>query len=295
MIVYLIGSLRNPRIPEIANDLRAAGYDVFEDWFSGGKEADDEWQRHEKVRGRSFIEALNGYHAQHVFKGDFFHLNRCHLAVMALPVGRSAFIELGYVIGSGKPGFVFTDGNELPRYEVMAAFSISVTETFPDLLQAIEAVLPKRKHRRPPALPIIHPMDAMWLAGLLEGEGSFGMSTSKHGWHRPRIALQMTDHDTVNKAAKLLGYVKANGPYHSPSSGNRKPVWAINATGAKGAEWMRILYPYLGRRRQAKVKEVLSQYEEWKRTAWKSRMDPENADRLNGPGLRTTDHAPWYS
>ena len=34
--IYLIGSLRNPSIPETAAKLRDAGHEVFDDWFSAG-------------------------------------------------------------------------------------------------------------------------------------------------------------------------------------------------------------------------------------------------------------------
>ena len=32
--IYIIGSLRNPEIPLLGNDLRKLGLDVFDDWFS---------------------------------------------------------------------------------------------------------------------------------------------------------------------------------------------------------------------------------------------------------------------
>ncbi|MCI0526606.1 MAG: hypothetical protein L0Y56_04020, partial [Nitrospira sp.] len=60
-VVYLIGSLRNPEIPHIGNRLREKGFEVFDDWFAGGKIADDEWQAYETVRGTSYRQALRGY------------------------------------------------------------------------------------------------------------------------------------------------------------------------------------------------------------------------------------------
>ena len=52
MKLYIIGSLRNPRVPEVAKDLRESGYEVFDDWFAAGERADDSWQSYEKGRGR---------------------------------------------------------------------------------------------------------------------------------------------------------------------------------------------------------------------------------------------------
>jgi len=31
-MIYLIGSLRNPAVPEVAQKMRAVGIDVFDDW-----------------------------------------------------------------------------------------------------------------------------------------------------------------------------------------------------------------------------------------------------------------------
>ena len=48
-VLYLIGSLRNPRVPELAKRLRQdnPGLEVFDDWYSAGIEADDYWKEYE--------------------------------------------------------------------------------------------------------------------------------------------------------------------------------------------------------------------------------------------------------
>lgn len=123
--VYLIGSLRNERVPLVAAQLREAGFDVFDDWYAAGPEADDYWQRYENGRGRSYNEALRGHAARHVFEYDKTHLDRCDSAVLMLPAGKSGHLELGYFIGTGKPGFILLD-KEPDRYDVMYAFADSV-------------------------------------------------------------------------------------------------------------------------------------------------------------------------
>jgi hypothetical protein len=132
--VYVIGSLRNPRITEVGGVLRDAGYDVFDDWHAGGPQADDEWRRYENERGRTYKEALRAYNAQHIFHYDLYHLNRAHVAVLVHPAGRSAHLELGYIIGQGKPGFVLFD-EEPVRWDVMNAFATSVCFSVEELLQ----------------------------------------------------------------------------------------------------------------------------------------------------------------
>ena len=121
-VIYVIGSMRNPEVLRVAKMLRAAGFDVFDDWFSPGEQADDKWQEYERDRGRTYEEAINGFHAKHVFELDYNHLRRCHAAVLVMPAGKSAHIELGWVVGKGKPAFVLFD-KEPERYDIMYRFA----------------------------------------------------------------------------------------------------------------------------------------------------------------------------
>lgn len=119
--VYLIGSLRNPEVTVVAKALRAAGYEVFDNWIAAGPEADDYWQKYEKEKGATYVEALQSYEAQHVFNFDKYHLDRCDMAVLVMPGGKSAHLELGYMVGKGKPSFFLFD-KEPDRFDVMPAF-----------------------------------------------------------------------------------------------------------------------------------------------------------------------------
>lgn len=137
MIIYLIGSLRNPEIPLIGNRLRQSGFEIFDDWFAGGKIADDEWRDYEILRGHSYQEALEGYAAEHVFEYDKFHLNRADGCVLAMPAGKSSHIELGYMLGQNKPGWVLFD--QIPeRYDVMFKFSTKVCFSIDELVREME-------------------------------------------------------------------------------------------------------------------------------------------------------------
>lgn len=119
--IYVIGSLRNPEVPHVGNTLRAEGYDVFDDWFGGGEFADDHWQRYEQTRGRSYRDALRAPLAVNTFNLDYRHLNRCDAAVLVAPAGKSAHLELGYMIGQGKPTWYLFD-KEPERWDVMTQF-----------------------------------------------------------------------------------------------------------------------------------------------------------------------------
>lgn len=135
--LYLIGSLRNPEVPNIANTIRfETHWDVFDDWYAAGPEADDYWQKYEKARGHSYVEALNGFAANHVFEFDRYHLDRSEAGVLVYPAGKSAHLELGYLAGQGKRTYILLDG-EPERYDVMLRFATKVVTNMKDLIDEL--------------------------------------------------------------------------------------------------------------------------------------------------------------
>ncbi len=120
--VYLIGSLRLPSVREFAKELREAGFDVFDDWHAAGPEADDIWQKYEQDRGRSYLEAIRGAHAKCVFEFDARNINRSSVGILMLPAGKSGHLELGYMLGQRKRGYVLFD-KEPERWDVMYQFA----------------------------------------------------------------------------------------------------------------------------------------------------------------------------
>jgi len=138
--VYLIGSLRNPKISELAIRLRQHGFDVFDDWSSPGPETDEYWQKYEKQRGRSYAEALQGYHAKEVFDFDKQHLDRCDVAVLVLPAGKSGHLELGYIVGKGKPGFILLEDKEPERYDIMYLFATGIFISEDDMVTKLKEI-----------------------------------------------------------------------------------------------------------------------------------------------------------
>jgi hypothetical protein len=133
--IYVIGSLRNPEIPTIGNAIRQLGYDVFDDWYAAGPTADDSWKEYEQSRGNDYRAALNGRAARHVFEFDKHHLDRCDAGLLVLPAGRSGHLELGYMLGTGKSGFVLMDNPD--RWDVMYQFAHGVFFNLQDLLAAL--------------------------------------------------------------------------------------------------------------------------------------------------------------
>lgn len=86
-----------------------------------------------------------------------------------------------------------------------------------------------------------------WLAGLLEGEGSFA-----RGPHA-RINLAMTDVDVVRRAADLMGGAEV---YAIPVPG-QKTRYQFGVYGPTAAGWMMTLWPFMGARRRERISEQL--------------------------------------
>lgn len=138
-VVYLIGSLRNPDIPEIGEALRAVGFDVYDDWWSASEDADDWLQAYYKRRGFTHKQAINSYASKHIFELDKRHLDRCDLAVLAMPAGKSGHLELGYVVGQGKPGYILFD-KEPERLDQMHQFANNTFYSTEEIINELRRV-----------------------------------------------------------------------------------------------------------------------------------------------------------
>lgn len=135
--VYIIGSLRNEAVVKVGNKLREVGIEGFDDWSSPGPEADDYWKKYSEARGQTYLEALNSWSAKHVFAFDKHHLDRCDAAILVCPAGKSCHLELGYMVGSGKPTWVLMDDPE--RWDVMYQFATGVSYDIDEIVKEVIA------------------------------------------------------------------------------------------------------------------------------------------------------------
>lgn len=97
--------------------------------------------------------------------------------------------------------------------------------------------------------------EIVWLAGLLEGEGSFSLINNV----TPAIRLGMTDKDVVEHAAKILGT-----ELNRPTPGRlvqHKTMYDCAIFSFKAIGWMMTLYSFLGNRRREKISNIIY---EWK-------------------------------
>ncbi len=114
-----------------------------------------------------------------------------------------------------------------------------------------------------------------WLAGILEGEGSFCISTHRYRnktptklskiytYRRIKIRLHMTDEDVVRRAHEIAGV----GTFHvynvrPRTSMKLKPqmyIWQISIE-KDAATLMKRLKPYMSARRQEQIQTCLDFY-----------------------------------
>ncbi len=138
MVIYVIGSLRNPKIPELWKKIKAAGHEPFADWFGAGPEADDKWKEFNIEIGRDYLEALQSEGAKAIFEFDKRNLDKADACILVAPAGKSGHLELGYSIGRGKLGYYLLEANA-DRWDVMLQFARLVTYNLDDIVKDLNA------------------------------------------------------------------------------------------------------------------------------------------------------------
>lgn len=113
-----------------------------------------------------------------------------------------------------------------------------------------------------------------WLAGLLEGEGSFLRPVPSNPGS-PIISCRMTDLDVVELVAAIFGTsVQAN------DKGRHKTEYATTIRGSRCAELMRTLRPMMGERRRTSIDRAIQHYVEPER-----KLDFKSAEEIRARHL----------
>ncbi len=124
--------------------------------------------------------------------------------------------------------------------------------------------------------------DLHWLAGLMEGEGSF-MRGVPSAPNTPKMVVNMTDEDVIVRIAKMwksgVWKLKRRTPRH-------KQAYSTMATGSRAVAWMRLLRPLMGIRRRSQIDSVFSSYEPRKFKIPRS-MDDKIISMVDGGMTRT--------
>ncbi|HEX9494322.1 MAG TPA: hypothetical protein VGA38_01010 [Candidatus Limnocylindria bacterium] len=98
--------------------------------------------------------------------------------------------------------------------------------------------------------------DLHWLAGLLEGEGSF--FAKRHG-ASPGLEMRMCDRATVRRAADQLGIPRVIRDDTDLKRGWRASYW-IKVSGNAALPWLRTLRPLMGERRGRAIDRALASW-----------------------------------
>jgi hypothetical protein len=98
--------------------------------------------------------------------------------------------------------------------------------------------------------------DLYWLAGLLEGEGSF-LAGPPSSPRSPAVQVSMVDRDIVERAAALLGVAVTVVP--SRRDGWRT-AYGARVRGSRAVLWMRRLHPLMGARRRAQIERAVASH-----------------------------------
>lgn len=160
--IYLASSWRNVYQPTFVQELRAAGYEVYdfrnpdssigstliEGSLSEGargqgtafqwSQIEPEWKQWDAKRFRA---SLNHPIAKRGFDHDFNALKECHVCILLLPCNRSAHLELGWAVGAGKYTAILMLGENEP--ELMYRMVNGLFVTLPELLDWLNEI---RKH-----------------------------------------------------------------------------------------------------------------------------------------------------
>lgn len=102
-----------------------------------------------------------------------------------------------------------------------------------------------------------------WLAGLLEGEGSFMTITSRwngRSYRYARISIQMADLDVIEMARRISGVENKIYPPKNRER-NRKQLHRLWIDGSKAVDLMRALRPWMGARRKNQIDVAISNHQ----------------------------------
>lgn len=142
--VYVASSWRNVIQGTVVQDLREAGFEVYDfrhptegnDGFQW-EEIDHDWQ---EWGTDEFVKALKHPTAQRGFKYDMNALAECDACVLLLPCGRSAHLEAGYAVGAGKKLCILNPPCfDPPEPELMYKMADIVTEDMNKIIRLIAA------------------------------------------------------------------------------------------------------------------------------------------------------------
>ena len=106
--------------------------------------------------------------------------------------------------------------------------------------------------------------DIAWLAGILEGEGSFFIDNQKRKlangdyktYPTPTLQVNMSDEDVIARVSQIVDKNYTVIDWHHRQNPEHKIQYRVKLTGEKALIVMRNIYEFMGERRQQKFCDI---------------------------------------
>lgn len=143
MKIYLASSWRNKEQPAVLKALRDAGHEVYDFRDADGFHwswIDPDWK---EWTPRKFIDSLDHTFAELGYLRDWDAMNEADACVLLMPCGRSAHLEAGWFVGSGRSLIIFASDCEP---ELMYKMANKVVTTVEEVLEELSVLGRKVKN-----------------------------------------------------------------------------------------------------------------------------------------------------
>jgi hypothetical protein len=146
------------------------------------------------------------------------------------------------------------------------AFGVARSTVRQVLAESIYVPAPETQSRHAPgprqcvgpiSIPDVSSAELWWLAGWLEGEGSF-LAPPPSDPRRVRISGVTRDADVASEVARLLRVSPLLLHTARERRLGRRPLWRLLRRGSHAVAWMNALHPLMGARRQAQIESALA-------------------------------------
>ena len=147
MNIYLATSWRHPHFDHARRMLERAGHLVY-NFREGGFSWESVGLDHKDQSFAHMTDILARPLCRQQFERDRLAMESCDVIVMLLPCGRSAHMELGYVLGMGLPGIIVWDDAEPDLIHGLAtAIVLTIADALP-ILQELAAAQAREKRQK---------------------------------------------------------------------------------------------------------------------------------------------------
>jgi hypothetical protein len=180
----------------------------------------------------------------------------------------------------------FSDAEKIRRRFTEGESVSSLAQSYKVARQTIYPILQNRIYRMPPSRPWRMPGTVLaettpppgmsseefhWLAGWLEGEGSF-QAPPPSDPRRPRISATTRDQDVAVEAARLCRVTPSHDCSRRILDHGWSPTWRVLLRGTRAIALMQALEPIMGARRRG---QTLSALRAAKRSGNRALLEPK--------------------